>query len=156
MMSLHRSMHSSQMYTPGPAMSFFTCFCDLPQKLHFTRSPPSPNFATVPPLLRHTCGLRDTCQLTSRDHLVDDAVLLRLFRAHDEVAVGVLLDLLDGLARVLGQHLVQEISHAQDLLGLQLDVRRLPRGPPVGLMDQDASVRQGEPLPLGARGEQDC
>ena len=27
-------------------MSFLTCFCDLPQKLHFTRSPPSPNFAT--------------------------------------------------------------------------------------------------------------
>src|SRR5579871_5964679 len=27
-------------------MSFLTCFCDLPQKLHLTRSPPSPNFAT--------------------------------------------------------------------------------------------------------------
>jgi hypothetical protein len=26
MISLQRSMHSSQMYTPGPAMSFFTCF----------------------------------------------------------------------------------------------------------------------------------
>ena len=26
-------MHSSQMYTPGPAMSFLTSFCDLPQKL---------------------------------------------------------------------------------------------------------------------------
>jgi hypothetical protein len=34
------------MYTPGPAISFFTCFCDLPQKEHFKRSE-SPNFATL-------------------------------------------------------------------------------------------------------------
>ena len=47
MISLHRSMHSSQMYTPGPAMSFFTCFCDLPQNEHFRRSE-SPNFAMPP------------------------------------------------------------------------------------------------------------
>src|SRR4051812_9119053 len=42
MISLHRSMHSSQMYTPGPAMSFFTCFWLFPQKEHLSRSPPSP------------------------------------------------------------------------------------------------------------------
>src|SRR6478735_10102088 len=42
MISLHRSMHSSQMYTPGPAMSFLTCFWLLPQKEHLSRSPPSP------------------------------------------------------------------------------------------------------------------
>ena len=42
MISLHRSMHSSQMYTPGPAMSFLTCFWLLPQKEHFRRSPVSP------------------------------------------------------------------------------------------------------------------
>ena len=33
MISLQRSMHSSQMYTPGPAISFLTCRWDLPQKL---------------------------------------------------------------------------------------------------------------------------
>src|SRR3954451_5409389 len=33
MISLQRSMHSSQMYTPGPAISFLTWRCDLPQKL---------------------------------------------------------------------------------------------------------------------------
>ena len=32
MISLQRSMHSSQMYTPGPAISFLTCRCDFPQK----------------------------------------------------------------------------------------------------------------------------
>src|SRR6266511_1134828 len=46
MISLQRSMHSSQMYTPGPAISFFTCFCDFPQKEHLSRSPPSPIRAT--------------------------------------------------------------------------------------------------------------
>src|SRR5207342_134654 len=49
MISLHRSMHSSQMYTPGPAMSFLTCFWDLPQNEHFSSSPPSPNLATSSP-----------------------------------------------------------------------------------------------------------
>src|SRR5579863_4554093 len=46
MISLQRSMHSSQMYTPGPAMSFFTCFWLFPQNEHFSRSPPSPMRAT--------------------------------------------------------------------------------------------------------------
>src|SRR5436190_4241134 len=46
MISLQRSMHSSQMYTPGPAMSFLTCFWLFPQKEHFSRSPPSPIRAT--------------------------------------------------------------------------------------------------------------
>src|SRR6476659_9393558 len=56
MISLQRSMHSSQMYTPGPAISFFTCFWLFPQNEHFSRSPPSPMratrsfpFAWVPP-----------------------------------------------------------------------------------------------------------
>src|ERR1041384_4735009 len=47
MISLQRSMHSSQMYTPGPAISFFTCFWLFPQKEHFSRSD-SPNLAMFP------------------------------------------------------------------------------------------------------------
>jgi hypothetical protein len=31
MISLQMSMHSLQTYTPGPAISFLTSFCDLPQ-----------------------------------------------------------------------------------------------------------------------------
>src|SRR5438445_2192543 len=30
---LHKTTQLSQMYTPGPAMSFLTSACDLPQKL---------------------------------------------------------------------------------------------------------------------------
>src|ERR1700675_156639 len=117
MISLQRSMHSSQMYTPGPAMSFLTCFWLFPQNEHFSRSPPSPNFATSPPPwavqpLADTCGHRHCGQLPVRDHLVDDAVLLGLVRPHDEVAVGVLGHLLDRLAGVVGQDLVQGLTHA--------------------------------------------
>ena len=39
MISLHRSMHSSQMYTPGPAISLRTCFCDLPQNAALQQLP---------------------------------------------------------------------------------------------------------------------
>src|SRR5678816_3232173 len=84
MISLHRSMHSSQMYTPGPAMSFFTCFCDFPQKEHFTRSPPSPNLAMcAPPPLCHARRDGHLGQLASGDHFIDDAVLPCFLRAHD-------------------------------------------------------------------------
>src|SRR5690349_24355708 len=81
MISLQRSLHSSQMYTPGPAMSFLTCFCDLPQNEHFSSSPPSPNLATDAPPFRSFCSARPdgaglVGQLASRDDLVDDAVCL--------------------------------------------------------------------------------
>src|SRR4051812_39295261 len=134
MISLQRSMHSSQMYTPGPAMSFLTCFWLLPQNEHFSRSPPSPNLATSPPLLlldqtdavNGVCGVgsADACrhadsrELTVGDHFVDDAVLLGLRRTEDEVAVGVLGHLRDLLARVVGKDLVERFTHAHDLLGL--------------------------------------
>src|SRR5689334_17877782 len=65
MISLHKSMHSSQMYTPGPAMSFLTCFCDLPQKEHLSRSPPSPIRATydLPAFTSGpSCPARTLCQ----------------------------------------------------------------------------------------------
>src|SRR5215471_5667631 len=55
MISLQRSMHSSQMYTPGPAMSFLTCFWLFPQKEHFSRSPVSPTRATDALLCVRTC-----------------------------------------------------------------------------------------------------
>src|SRR5438132_12552948 len=163
MISLQRSMHSSQMYTPGPAMSFFTCFWDLPQKEHFSRSE-SPNFAIVlpspgpdyrTPILRASGrrGSKLRLQFPRREHLVDDSVLLALLRGHDEVAIGALLHLLDGLARVLGEDLVEQLAVAEDLLGLDLDVDRLTLRAAVRLVDQDARVRKRIALALGPGGE---
>src|SRR5436190_10069170 len=120
MMSLHRSMHSSQMYTPGPAISFLTCFCDFPQNEHLTRSLDSPNLATTPlppGPSGHARSLRDYGQFSCGDHFVNDSVYLGLSGAHDEIAVGVGSHLVDRLAGVGGQHLVEKVPHAQDLLG---------------------------------------
>src|SRR3979411_883706 len=55
MISLQRSMHSSQMYTPGPAISFLTCFWLFPQKEHLSRSPVSPTRATGVSLPSMSC-----------------------------------------------------------------------------------------------------
>src|SRR5215218_4289271 len=180
MISLQRSMHSSQMYTPGPAISFLTCFCDLPQNEHFNRSPPSPNLAIWSSplaqgcgrrLLERTCllvppatifcsllGTRDSQQLLgglpALDDLVDDPVLLGLAGGHDEVAVGVAADLLHVLAGVGGQDLVQHPAHADDLAGLDLDVDRLALGPAGRLVDQDAGMGKAEALARGPGGQQ--
>src|SRR5919108_1682042 len=157
MISLQRSMHSSQMYTPGPAMSFFTCFWLFPQKEHFSRSPPSPNLATRspprpdPPDSAHPGGRGHRGELPVRQHLVDDAVLPALVGTHDEVPVGVLPDALERLAGVMGQDLLQEVPHPDDLLRLDLDVDRLAGGSTVRLVDQDPGVREGETLAVRAR-----
>src|ERR1700754_3518338 len=103
MISLQRSMHSSQMYTPGPAMSFLTCRCDLPQKL------------------QRSCSLESVGRATRRspsvlrDHPVDDAVLGRFIRAHEVITFGVGPHLLDRLARMLGDDLVQPAAQLDDL-----------------------------------------
>src|SRR5579875_2382312 len=60
MISLHRSMHSSQMYTPGPAISFFTCFWLFPQNEHLSRSPVSPTRGATGATLLSKSGVR-TC-----------------------------------------------------------------------------------------------
>src|SRR5690242_16197951 len=102
-------------------MSFFTSFCDLPQKLQLRVSrfstvrspwlcdasplswllppkvPPAPRWILLRLLLRRLLG----------DHLVDEAVLLGLAGPHEVVAIGVALDPLEGLLRVAGEDLVQ-------------------------------------------------
>src|SRR4029077_10376520 len=140
MISLQRSMHSSQMYTPGPAMSFLTCFWLFPQNEHLSRSPPSPNLATtrlpLDGLDSADAGRRgDGRELAVGEEIVDDAVLLGLFGVHDEVAVGVDADLLEGLAGVEGQDPVEELTHPDDLLGLDLDVDGLAGRAAVRLVD---------------------
>src|SRR5215213_4287576 len=94
MISLQRSMHSSQMYTPGPAISFLTCRCDFPQKE------------------QRSCSLESVGRAISvssvlRDHSVDDPVLAGLVRAHEVVALRVLADLLDLLTGVSRDDLVE-------------------------------------------------
>src|SRR6195952_5854123 len=57
MISLHSSTHSSQMYTPGPAISCCTCFWLFPQKEHLSRSALSPIRAMLGLLLVSAPGV---------------------------------------------------------------------------------------------------
>src|SRR5579875_554465 len=167
MISLQRSMHSSQMYTPGPAISFLTWRWDLPQKLHRSCSLESVGLAiAVAALLaashpgrlpgrRHApAGLADgsgaepprSPRLVLRDHPIDDAILLGLVRAHEVVALGVLTHLLEVFAGVLGDDLVQAPAHVDDLFRVDLDVGRLALEARGHLVDEDLRVRQRHAL----------
>src|SRR5512141_2343098 len=133
MMSLQTSTHSSQMKTVGPAISLRTSFWSLLQNEQRRTSPSAPAFLVV-----------DNLALPPGDHVVHDAVLLRLVRFHDEVAIGVGDDPLERLLRVAGQDLVEPVLDPQDLLRLDGDVGGLALGSAPGLVDQDARVGQGE------------
>src|ERR687892_401074 len=145
-------------------MSFLTCFCDFPQKEHFRRSE-SPNLATAPSLGSPRLGPRilrlsvapsaHLDERSRRDDVVHDAVVLGLLGRHDEVPVGVLLDLVEGLPGVPGEDLVEELAVPEDLLGLDLDVHGLAARLPVWLMDQHPRVRERVPLALRPRLEVD-
>src|SRR5918993_5914726 len=112
MISLQRSMHSSQMYTPGPAISFLTWRCDFPQKLQRSCSLESVGLAiSLLPLDRSGRALdpvprietpgapgRAGCLgLYRLDHPVYEVVLLRLLGGHEVVTLRVARDLLQRL-----------------------------------------------------------
>src|SRR2546423_6730344 len=102
MISLQRSMHSSQMYTPGPAISFFTCRWLFPQKLQRSCSFPSLALATLSP-----CTSETPSRLPVGDDVVDDSVLVRLFCGQVVVPLHILGNLLHRLIRVVGDDLLQ-------------------------------------------------
>ena len=62
------------------------------------------------------------CLLLIRHDLIDDAILLGLFRVHEEVAIDILLDARERLSGILGEDLVQRRACLQDMLGADLDV----------------------------------
>src|SRR5207253_9079170 len=107
MMSLQRSMHSSQMYTVGPAISLRTSSWLFPQKEQ-TRLP-----VRSSPCLAITCPLRSGSLHLARpgdDDLVDEAILDRLLAGHEEIPIGVLLDPLEALPGVPDQDVVHLLA----------------------------------------------
>src|ERR1700676_3496882 len=81
------------------------------------------------------------------NNFFDHAVVLGLFGIHDEIPLDVFLDALNRLAAVLSEQLVDHSTHAQNLLGVQIDVRGLAAetGEP-WLMNKDARVGQSKAL----------
>lgn len=70
--------------------------------------------------------------------MIDHAIGLRFLGGEDEVAIGVIADLLHRLAAVLGQDLIGTPTHADDLASVDLEVCRLPFHAAVRLVQQDA------------------
>src|SRR3954464_9221692 len=120
MISLQRSMHSSQMYTPGPAISFLTCLWLFPQKLQRSCSLPSLALATSSP-----CTSEQAFRLPVSDHVVDDPIGLGFVCIHVVVALHVLRNLLVRLVRVPGDDFLQAALEVDRLAGLDLDVGAL-------------------------------
>src|SRR4029078_13204094 len=150
MISLQRSMHSSQMYTPGPAISFLTCLWLFPQKLQRSCSLPSLALATSSPFTPERAF-----RLPVSDDVVDDPVLLGLVGVHVVVAFHVLRDLLIRLIRVLVDDLLQAALEIDRLAGLDLDVGALALEAAGDLVDEDLGVRQRGALSLPPRREEE-
>src|SRR6266508_5406759 len=132
-------------------MSLRTSFWLLPQNEHFSVPPPSRDRAAIrlplPSGRRHDWSLdHRSCGGLGGDDLVDDLVFLGLLRGHEEVAVGIPLDLLHALPRVVNQDAVELLPHAEDLPGLDVDVGRLSLHAAQRLVDHDAGDRKSTRL----------
>ena len=88
-------------------------------------------------------------------NLIDDAVIDRLLRRHEEIAIAILLDLVLGLIAVLRNVRVEDLPNEQNLLGLDLNVGRLSLRTAEGLVDHNSRVGQSAALALGAGTEEE-
>src|SRR3954454_5389489 len=89
---------------------------------------------------------------------VDDPIrqpVLDGFRGGEvAIALHVLVDLRDRVARVMRVDLVDAAALGDDLARVDVDVGRLPLEAAGGLVDEDLRVRQGHALAVGASGQQ--
>src|SRR5438552_13449582 len=143
MMSLHSSMHSSQMKTDGPAMSLRTSCWLLPQNEQYSSFSPEELFSDM---ALHV--------LPGHENLVHYPVLYRVWRPHEKVAFRVPGDGVDRLGGVLCKNFIQPPPQVQDFLGMDLDVGGLALEPAHRLVDHDPRVGQAEALVLVAGGEE--
>src|ERR1700730_12300630 len=149
MMSLQTSTHSSQMNTVGPAMSFRTSFWSLLQKEQ-RKTSVSPAFFTMlaarpwPQPMHARLG-------PFPDDIVNNTVFIALIGRHDVIALGVVLDAFDRLARVKYEDFVETLPHPQNLTRGNIDIGRLPpQSGHQGLVNHNSGIRERKPFPLRA------
>src|SRR5262245_44146352 len=91
------------------------------------------------------------------DDVIDYPVFLSLVGRHDVIALGVFLDTLERLSRVVDQDLIQPLTHAQNFTSRNVNVGRLSLEPlHQRLMDHDSGIGQGKALTLGPRRQEHC
>src|SRR5688572_21886820 len=80
------------------------------------------------------------------DDLADEAVLLRVFGIQPEIAARVILDPRKRLTCLTCKQPVDALSHLQDLARFDFDVARAAAVAAGRLMQEEARVRQTEPV----------
>ena len=89
-----------------------------------------------------------------RRTFINDTVIQRFVRSHEEVAIAVLLNLLHRLVGVIGNVLVDQGLGKEDFLGLNFNVRGLSLRTTERLVDHDAGIGERLALAGGARPQQ--
>src|SRR3712207_3046950 len=126
-------------------MSLSTRLSILPQKEHRGPSDGPPRRSRIP-CTKFLTTASPVSLLVVLDDVVYDAVVDGLVRTHYVVAVGVALDPVVGLPRVLGEDLIQAPLGHDELLGVDLHVGGLPReAAHARLVQEDPRVRQRVP-----------
>src|SRR5271165_6846911 len=88
MMSLHRSMHSSQMNTDGPAISFLTSCWLLPQKEQYSSFSLELFLSDMPPAPRIRCAAPRSGGIAALDEdLVNQPVAYCIVSRHEVIAI---------------------------------------------------------------------
>ena len=86
---------------------------------------------------------------------VDKPVCKSFVGGHIVVALGVKFNAGNGLAGARGKYSIQLFANAQDLFGMNLNIRCLPLCAAGGLMYHDFTVGQGAALTLCASSKQE-
>src|ERR1041385_1653876 len=148
-MSLQSFTHSLQMYTDGPETSRATSSWPRPQNEQRIGCGVAMRFfmgVGFPRLRDRTRGPRSpgasSFSAALLDDLVHQTVRPGLLGRHPVIAIGVLGDLVDRLAGVLGEDLVQLVAGLEHLLGRDLHVRGLAGRAAQDLVDHRSEERR--------------
>ena len=89
------------------------------------------------------------------DDLINDAIIQRFVRGHEEIAVGIFGNLLHGLIAVVGHVLVETGLGEKDLLGLNFNIGSRTLSTTKRLMDHNTSIGQGLALARSSSSEKE-
>ena len=89
------------------------------------------------------------------DDLINDAIIQRFVRGHEEIAVGIFGNLLHGLIAVVGHVLVETGLGEKELLGLNFNIGSRTLNTTKRLMDHNTSIGQGLALARSSSSEKE-
>ena len=89
------------------------------------------------------------------EHFINQAVIAGLLGRHKVIPLRIPLNGFQRLARHLAEHPVHPLFGAQDIFGVDFDIRGLALYAAQRLVNHNFAVGQGKPLPLGAGGKEE-